>query len=383
MAIDNKFQCEPCVKSFKEERRLKQHISVVHEGLKPFPCNQCDKKYTDSTPLRNHKLVAHTEKKNLPCPECSKVFANKPGLDHHFRRSHILKNEKRSCKYCQKSLHIYTIPSHERDHENKEKGIFNCGPCDRTFPRQLELKKHNRIYHEQSKYYSNDNKCQLCGKVYKQREYLLKHIRYIHQNSEAGKWICEICKKEFSQYGPLSIHRKNHYDTNVDCSVCKKTLSNGSTLKSHIQQVHPTNVKECPICQKKVTYFAYTKHVKRHSNKQTKQKCIFCDYTTEQKGNLKKHISRIHLRENSDAKGKKRISLTQHIKLNHPKEDFSCHLCTQKFKKETVLRHHTKMVHVKEKTLDFECKFCEKRFTGKRNRDSHIKNFHNCEIEDK
>ena len=124
MAIDNKFQCEPCVKSFKEERRLKQHISVVHEGLKPFPCNQCDKKYTDSTPLRNHKLVAHTEKKNLPCPECSKVFANKPGLDHHFRRSHILKNEKRSCKYCQKSLHIYTIPSHERDHENKEKGIL-------------------------------------------------------------------------------------------------------------------------------------------------------------------------------------------------------------------------------------------------------------------
>ena len=385
MAIQKKFPCEPCAKSYKTAQMLKKHINVVHEKLKPYPCNLCNKKYTDSTPLRIHKLAAHTEKKNLPCPECSKGFTNKAGLDAHFYRSHVI-NEKKNCKYCQKSFHRYTLTKHEQGHENIEKQIFKCTPCGKAFSNKVILKRHTAINHEQSDYYSNDNKCPQCGKIYKQREYLLKHIRYIHKNSEAGKWICEICKKEFSQYGPLSVHRKNHYETNVDCAVCKKTFANGLTLRDHIQRVHSKNFKKCPVCHKETTYFDYNSHVKKHSNKKAIHKCIFCDYTTDIKGNLKIHISKRHLRENSDEKfacsecdyqGNTETSLTRHIKSNHPKEDFSCHLCTETFKKLKVLRHHTKMVHLKEKTLDFECKFCEQRFTGRSTRARHIKNVHN------
>ena len=73
MAIKNKFQCEPCAKSYREERTLKQHLSVVHEGLKPFPCDLCDKKYTDSTPLRIHKLAAHTEQALRKFSEAAQV----------------------------------------------------------------------------------------------------------------------------------------------------------------------------------------------------------------------------------------------------------------------------------------------------------------------
>ena len=407
------FNCEPCAKFYKTEFSLQRHQSVIHEGLKPYPCNLCDKRYTDATPLRNHKLTTHTDKVSLPCTQCSKIFTNKPNLDQHFRWNHVLKKKIQTCKYCQKS--VRHLLYHQQGHENKEKEVFKCEPCDRAFSYNIDLKKHLRFHHEQNGINNiEENQCSQCGKDFKQKEYLLQHIKFIHQKSEAGKWICSICNKELSQYGALYRHKKIHLITNLECHICKKSLGNEITLKNHIQYVHSSNShEECLICEKKILSYNFKKHFKIHSNEKKLHNCNFCDYSTAYKGNLKIHISRAHLKEagqdcivpqfscskcskfvrnlekhmrkvhndekyscsECDYKANEKPSLTRHKRLHHSEKDFSCKLCPKTFKKESIFKHHIKMVHFKGKAI-IECSFCTKEFTSNQIRRDHIKKFH-------
>ena len=37
-----KFKCEICSNGFFARGKLEQHVTVVHEGKKPFKCEMCD-----------------------------------------------------------------------------------------------------------------------------------------------------------------------------------------------------------------------------------------------------------------------------------------------------------------------------------------------------
>ena len=61
---ENTIQCNICDSKFSAPRNLKVHISVVHDGKKPFKCDLCDKCYAMPSKLKQHILRVHERKKS-------------------------------------------------------------------------------------------------------------------------------------------------------------------------------------------------------------------------------------------------------------------------------------------------------------------------------
>ena len=136
-----------------------------------------------------------------------------------------------------------------------------------------------------------------CDKSYKGREYLLKHVRYIHNKSEVGKWVCNICQKEFAQYGPLSIHKRRIHLENKpqNCQECGKTFKSDMHLQSHMRATHNAQRdSECPVCHKKYTKYGLFKHMKYHEGNIFE--CIFCDFNYATRESLKFHVKKKHMK---------------------------------------------------------------------------------------
>ena len=138
--------------------------------------------------------------------------------------------------------------------------------------------------------------CQKCDKSFLRREYLLKHIKYIHENSEAGKWICHICKKEFAQNGSLIIHVKNHENKDFYCNTCGNKYTNLVSLKNHIRKHHEQKDKyksKCDICNVEVDKKQLESHMTKHTGFKTYQ-CSYCEKDFAQKQTLKLH-EKLHM----------------------------------------------------------------------------------------
>lgn len=57
------FACEQCPKKYTEQRKLKEHITIVHEGHLEHTCDRCGKTFHRWETLRQHYLGEHTDLK--------------------------------------------------------------------------------------------------------------------------------------------------------------------------------------------------------------------------------------------------------------------------------------------------------------------------------
>lgn len=70
------FACEQCPKKYTEQRKLKEHITIVHEGHLEHTCDRCGKTFHRWETLRQHYLGEHTDLKKYDWfySKLSKVF---------------------------------------------------------------------------------------------------------------------------------------------------------------------------------------------------------------------------------------------------------------------------------------------------------------------
>ena len=384
------FQCNLCLKNFRSGRAVRNHKRSFHEGLRLFSCTECDKTYTDSTPLRKHIQTVHTEKGSFECKECTKTFDNAVKLDAHNYRSHVTKDDKIECRFCNKAYHKYSIREHERAHIDFDSGRFKCEKCSRVFSRNHEYKRHMKKHTDNNAVINHQ--CSQCEKFFKQREYLLKHIKYIHKRSEVGKWICKICQKEFAQYGPLSIHkRRKHTDTEPqDCQECGKTYPSKLHLKDHIKITHNALLKECPICHKVLASTSLLSHKKTHLIEKP-HKCNICGKAMADKHNLKTHIKRAHLHIKDNLKEQVKCdecgtmvkNLKLHLKILHQQKDkYACTSCDYKTNNVTSLNSHKKRMHQDSKLQCDLCPFITKDLKRLEEHKNNIHLIHHLETTD-
>ena len=112
---------------------------------------------------------------------------------------------------------------------------------------------------------------------------------------DKGKWICNICDKEFAQGGSLNTHKKSHMNNKLNCSICNATLKNRNSLQSHKLNTHEkSNYIECHICKRKVERHKMTNHLNFHNGIKP-HKCLECDYSATNKVYLSKHTEKYHL----------------------------------------------------------------------------------------
>ena len=82
---------------------------------------------------------------------------------------------------------------------------FPCRKCDKTFSATNDLKRHEKIKH-------NQINCKSCEKVFFKNSDLEIHLEQEHK---AEKFKCEQCEKMFVLKWRLNKHEKIHSSENV------------------------------------------------------------------------------------------------------------------------------------------------------------------------
>ena len=84
--------------------------------------------------------------------------------------------------------------------------------------------------------------CSLCGKTFKDKQYLSNHQQSAHFGSKPYKCRHPGCQKTFSQPHLEADHFNNKHDPDrkfFPCDVCSKPLARNSYRKAHMKRYHP------------------------------------------------------------------------------------------------------------------------------------------------
>ena len=72
---------------------MSTHISLIHEGKKPFKCEDCDISFGLKKYLQNHIISIHTTARPFKCSICDKDYKLKVQLKKHTEDFHINSND--------------------------------------------------------------------------------------------------------------------------------------------------------------------------------------------------------------------------------------------------------------------------------------------------
>ena len=198
-----KFLCEKCNKLFSTSGNLRNHISVVHENIRPFKCPypNCTKGYISANKLAVH-VRTHTGIKPYICQICQKSFNTKGNLKSHLK------------------LHLGIRP-------------FICALCNKGFKSSGNLKDHIMIHHYQIKNFQ----CQFCNKYFARISCLKAHIR-VHKNEKIFKCKFEGCGKCFAEKRNMEKHYARHMK-NSD-----QTIGKEKEIKTHNSKDNQKDIEE-------------------------------------------------------------------------------------------------------------------------------------------
>ena len=252
-----------------------------HSGDEQFTCQLCGKQCINKHRLASHKSMYHTLKQ-CSCKICGKTFEEKC-----FLYNHINIHKSQNCSSCGKTFKKSSYYQHIKYCKN-----YICTICDFKTTSRLEFKKHDNQHETKSL-----KKCTYCN-YYSQSKYNIKRHMQAHHTE---KYECEKCGKQI----PLMSSEK-HKETHAKntCHICGKFFNQ--------------------------LQFDIERHVANHYKKRKKavrkdQKCTYCAYKSDLKGNLKKHIEAKHLNPRHKTEKKKR-----------------CDICNYTFTKSSNLSGHIK-----------------------------------------
>ncbi|KAL7047899.1 hypothetical protein ACKWTF_003144 [Chironomus riparius] len=230
-----KFVCELCGFTTNLNAMFRKH-NKMHEG-KPIP---------DQT--RYYKKQVKGE---FPCSICGILFESKVGLLGHEKRQHSENGVNGfSCKVCGEiSYRIKEYRIHVLTHSSKPLLFCHYPGCNIFYDRLKPLNAHIRNVHKQT---NNDYSCSNCGKAFKYKHSVDKHLRnnrcvplkdrnfkkdvfskrmkpFIEDNSKSPEELERIAKIAKEQYlevrGLLSvIENEQHSDSEQDDTIKEEVI---------------------------------------------------------------------------------------------------------------------------------------------------------------
>ena len=248
--------------------------------------------------------------------------------------------------------------------------------CGMDFSTEGNLKKHQRVIHEQRKFV-----CEECGHAATRPEYLAAHRRAVH---EGVCFYCDQCTYSTPTRSELTAHKKVKHESAADddkeekrlyyCGSCTFTSRSLATLTGHIEESHPDTADaaintaaavaplrlkkvKCDHCEAMISRRLMTRHIMTvHSFAAAERPaCAHCSMVFISKENLRKHS-----------------------KMRRDGTIFACDQCDQKFCLELNLKRHKK-THTRPEDM-MACDECDKIFINLRNLNRHKKIKHNRDI---
>ncbi|KFA79552.1 hypothetical protein S40288_01085 [Stachybotrys chartarum IBT 40288] len=300
--------------------------------LKTLACTWpgCPKTFNRPARLRDH-LNSHTNSRPFQCPydDCDKDYIE----DKHLKQ------------------HIKAVHTNERKHVCQREG------CGKSFVTGTRLKRHQLVHEGADRF-----RCQDCGQSFRKKETLNKHVRKDHQGLRAHPCQETGCEAAFDSKAALKRHReREHGALKFWCGECGlRTLPDGTE-----QRVGFT------------TEVLLQAHLKMEH-----QTCLFCEYKSNTKWELDKHVEMHHSGKTVEDRkthectysgcGKRftsKSNLTTHVRSAHEGVRFVCgelvftgpsfegwsndQGCGDKFVSKVCLEEHIRFIHLKQERPKF------------------------------
>ena len=122
-----------------------------------------------------------------------------------------------------------------------------CPHCGKSFKEKFNLNKHVRSVHEKRRY-----TCRECDAIFNRNDKLVEHVSGVHQR----RFHCDECYAYFRVHRNLLEHTRSvHQKRRFNCPECDATFSRHNPLLDHVRLFHRKkkvvdgHEKRCNFCR--------------------------------------------------------------------------------------------------------------------------------------
>ncbi|CAD0207145.1 unnamed protein product [Chrysodeixis includens] len=347
---------------------LLSDIKLEENGIKEEYIENSDQDYTFDEDIKIDEYIPESDKKKK-CRERS----NKPPLKDYTQYAIVTENKSLDMNqsfsetiYLSES-EIETLLDKDRKNMRFDKFAFKCVECMLGYKRPLDLLRHKMFRHmdeypttclacntdipsqpaltEHWRQHTKMLKCTLCAEICRSKGEMKKHLNRVHMKI----FTCIRCQSQFGTLRQFGLHY-HRYHEQVICDYCKAFFSTKRQLEQHIVRNHIPPY--CSLCDRSFRDYRF---LSRHSralhpaelSADARQELCYCVECDIQYPSVHKY--RTHLRDS--------VRHTQ-----RPRRKIPCPDCGKIFSKNSYMKNHFRLVHVKESK--HYCELCNKYFAN-------------------
>lgn len=245
--------CQFCEKQYVFKNSLRTHVKKHHKDLLIHKCNYCPKTYATKSELNNHLGLEHRNLEVL-CPYCN-LSLKVQALDDHCNEFHklkvrfspakklLVKEEVEKECLCQTCGEVFSTKKAHQTHVRQHKKEKEKKMGDEPKPSTVK-----KVFNEFTDNKPKSFHCDLCGKSFRGKDTLQRHVR---THTGEKNYICEICSKGFYTKSEINRHvryHRKHY--RYICSICAKGFVDKTRFRHHMMAHKNVRPHKCPICNK-------------------------------------------------------------------------------------------------------------------------------------